>query len=50
MKGLRQEVKIDIIIFEQVKHIKGPDGRHFFQVMYKIVLSIIKLQVNFEPN
>ena len=50
MEGLGQEVKIDIIIFEQVKHIKGPDGRHFFLRMYKIVLSIIKFQVNFEPN
>ena len=31
MEGLSQEVKIDIVVFEQVKHIKGPYGRHFFR-------------------
>ena len=35
MERLSQEVKINIVIFEQVKHIKGPDSRHFFLFLCK---------------
>ena len=30
VESLGQKVKIDIVIFEQVKHIEGSDSRHLF--------------------